>query len=165
MKTLADLKRDATSGKIKFELIERYGETGDKIPERCRGIRTVKKVNSVGILLETADGKTSELKFCPAKLIEYDGKTLIIYQAGTRELNEMEKLILAKWERELKEYESKNPYGNTYWKMKEFFDKNNCPCPYLTGWEKISGKQYTNGKVADDSIKGKVVLKYNIYEV
>lgn len=43
MKTLADLKRDATSGKIKFELIERYGKMGDEIPERCRGVRTVKK--------------------------------------------------------------------------------------------------------------------------
>lgn len=165
MKTLADLKRDATSGKIKFELIERYEKTGDEIPERCRGIRTVKKVNSVGILLETADGKTSELEFCPAKLIEYDGKTLTIYQAGTRELNEIEKLILAKWKRVQEEYEKKNPYCSSYWKMKEYFDKNNCPCPYLAGWEKVRGKRYMNGKVVDDSIKGKAILKYNIYEV
>lgn len=50
MKTLADLKRDAANGKIKFELMERYGKTGDEIPEKLRGIREVEKVNTVGIL-------------------------------------------------------------------------------------------------------------------
>lgn len=163
MKTLADLKRDAANGKIKFELMERYGKTGDEIPEKLRGIREVEKVNTVGILLRSAEGKTSELSFVSAKLIEYDGKTLIVYQAGERELNEMEKLILAKWERVQKEYEEKNPYCNSYWKMKEFFNKKNCPCPYLSGFEKIKGKRYMNGKILDDAIKGKVILKYNIY--
>lgn len=41
MKTLADFKRDAASGKIKLELVERYGKTGEEIPERIRGIRIV----------------------------------------------------------------------------------------------------------------------------
>lgn len=41
MKTLADFKRDAASGKIKLEMVERYGKTGEEIPERYRGIRTV----------------------------------------------------------------------------------------------------------------------------
>lgn len=31
MKTLADLKREAASGKIRFEMVERYGKTGDAI--------------------------------------------------------------------------------------------------------------------------------------
>lgn len=35
MKTLADFKRDAASGKIKLEMVERYGKTGEEIPERC----------------------------------------------------------------------------------------------------------------------------------
>lgn len=46
MRTLADLKREAASGKIRFEMVERYGKTGDAIPKRCRGIRTVEKVNT-----------------------------------------------------------------------------------------------------------------------
>ena len=99
MKTLADFKRDVTSGKIKLEIIERYGETGDEIPARCRGIRTVKSVNTVGIMLETADGLTSSLAFPPAKLIEYDGKSLTIYERGERDLTEQEKKILADWPR------------------------------------------------------------------
>ena len=41
MKTLADFKRDAASGKIKLELVKRYGKTGEEIPERIRGIRIV----------------------------------------------------------------------------------------------------------------------------
>lgn len=41
MKTLADFKRDAASGKIKLEMVERYGKTGEEIPERYRGIRTI----------------------------------------------------------------------------------------------------------------------------
>ena len=94
MRTLADLKREAASGKIRFEMVERYGETGDAIPERCRGIRTVEKVNTVAILLKTADGIISELRFDSAKLVEYDGKNLTIFERGERELTEQEKTIL-----------------------------------------------------------------------
>ena len=90
MKTLADFKRDVKSGKIKLELVERYGKTGEEIPARCRGIRTVQSVNTVGIMLETADGLTSSLDFPPAKLIEYDGKSLTIYERGERDLTEQD---------------------------------------------------------------------------
>lgn len=50
MKTLADFKRDAASGKIKLEMVERYGKTGEEIPERYRGIRAIQSVNTVEIL-------------------------------------------------------------------------------------------------------------------
>ena len=59
--TLAELKREAKAGKIKFEMIERFGKTGEEIPEYCRGIREVARVNTVAIILVTADGKESEL--------------------------------------------------------------------------------------------------------
>lgn len=94
MKTLADLKRDAAGGKIKFELIERYGETGDEIPERLRGIRSVSKVNTVGITLVNSEGLISELRFEGAKLVEYDGKSLTIYDRGERDLTEQERKSL-----------------------------------------------------------------------
>lgn len=41
MKTLADLKRDAASGKLSLELIERFGQSGDDIKSTMRGIRKV----------------------------------------------------------------------------------------------------------------------------
>lgn len=99
MKTLADFKRDAASGKIKLEMVERFGKTGEEIPERCRGIRTIQSVNTVKIVLETADGLTSSLAFPPAKLIEYDGKSLTIYESGERDLTEQERKVLADWQK------------------------------------------------------------------
>ena len=147
MKTLADFKRDAASGKIKLEMVERYGKTGEEIPERYRGIRAIQSVNTVEIMLETADGLTSSLDFPPAKLIEYDGKSLTIYEGGERDLTEQER----------------NPYGNAYWKKKDYFKK--CPCPWLAGYEPVKGKYYNyNGKILDNQVRGNAILKYNVYE-
>lgn len=87
MKTLADFKRDVASGKIKLEMVERFGKTGEEIPERCRGIRAIQSVNTVEIMLETADGLTSSLDFPPAKLIEYDGKSLTIRVKAEENVN------------------------------------------------------------------------------
>lgn len=162
MKTLADFKRDAANGKIKLEMVERYGKSGEEIPARCRGIRIVKKVNTVGITLETSDGLTSELDFPAAKLIEYDGKTLTIYDKGERDLTEQERKILADWQKIEDDYYRNNPYGESYWKKKDYF--KNCPCPWLAGFEMVRGKYYNhNGKILDNQIRGNAILKYNVY--
>ena len=162
MKTLADLKREAASGKIRFEMIERYGETGEAIPERCRGIRTVKKVNTVAIILETTDGQESDLRFDSAKLVEYDGKSLTTYERGERDLTEQEQKILADWQKIEDDYYKQNPYGDAYWKKKDYFKK--CPCPWLNGYETVKGKYYNyNGKILDNQIRGKAILKYRVY--
>ena len=118
MKTLADFKRDAASGKIKLELVERYGKTGEEIPERIRGIRTVSRINTVAIFLANENGVESELRFDSAKLVEYDGKSLTIYERGERDLTEQEKKILADWQKIEDDYYKQNPYGNAYWKKR-----------------------------------------------
>lgn len=161
--TLAQFKRDAADGKIKLEMIERYGETGEAIPERCRGIRTVQKVNTVGIMLVTADGLTSELRFDSAKLVEYDGKSLTIYERGERDLTEQEQKILADWQKIEDDYYKQNPYGDAYWKKKDYF--KHCPCPWLAGFDTVRGKCYRNynGKILDNQIRGKAILKYKVY--
>lgn len=162
MKTLADFKRDVKSGKIKLELVERYGKTGEEIPARCRGIRTVQSVNTVGIMLETADGLTSSLDFPPAKLIEYDGKSLTIYERGERDLTDQEQKILADWQKIEDDYYKQNPYGNSYWKRKDYFKR--CPCPWLSGYETVRGKYYNyKGKILDNQVRGNAILKYNVY--
>ncbi len=46
--TLADLKRDAKSGRLRLEFVERYGK---EIPEHLQGIREVIGANSVCIKL------------------------------------------------------------------------------------------------------------------
>lgn len=162
MKTLADFKRDVASGKIKLEMLERFGETGEAIPERCRGIRTVQKVNSVGIMLINAEGLTSELRFDSAKLVEYDGESLTIYARGERDLTEQERKILTDWQKIENDYYQRNPYGDAYWKKKDYF--KSCPCPWLAGYETVRGKYYNyNGKVLDNHVRGKAILKYRVY--
>ena len=159
---LADLKRDAAGGKIKLELVERYGKTGEEIPERIRGIRTVSKINTVAIFLANADGVESELRFDSAKLVEYDGKSLTIYERGERDLTEQEQKILADWQKIENDYYQKNPHGDAYWKKKDYF--KNCPCPWLAGYETVRGKCYKyNGKVIDNQVRGNAILKYNVY--
>ena len=162
MKTLADFKRDAASGKIKLELVERFGKTGNEIPERCRGIRSIKSVNTVGITLETADGSASILDFPPAKLIDYDGKTVTIYARGERDLTEQERKILADWQKTEADYYKQVPYGDAYWVWKDYF--KNCPCPWLSGTETVKGKYYNyRGKILDNQVRGDAVLKYNVH--
>lgn len=160
--TLTDLRRDAAGGKIKLEMIERYGETGEAIPERCRGIRAVQKVNTVGITLITADGLTSDLRFDSAKLVEYDGESLTIYERGERDLTEQEQKILADWQKIENDYYKQNPYGDSYWKRKDYF--KHCSCPWLAGYETVRGKYYNyNGKILDNQVRGNAILKYRVY--
>ena len=160
--TLAQFKRDAASGKIKLELVERYGKTGEEIPERIRGIRTVSRINIVAIFLANENGVESELRFDSAKLIEYDGKSLTIYERGERDLTEQEKKILADWQKIEDEYSKQNPYGNAYWKEKDYFKRY--PCPWLSGYETVRGKYYNyKGKILDSQIRGNAILKYNVY--
>lgn len=162
MKTLADLKRDIISRKIRFELIERFGKTGAEIPERFRGIRTIEKVNTVSALLKNPEGMTAEFRFPSAKLVEYDGETLTIFERGERALTEQEQKILADWKKIEDDYYLKNPYGDAYWKRKKYF--NSCSCPWLAGYETVKGKYYKhNGKVLDSQVRGDAILKYRIY--
>lgn len=162
MKTLADLKRDAANGKIKLEMVERFGKTGNEIPETLRGIRTVSKVNTVAIFLTNNDGVESELRLDSAKLVEYDGETLTIYKRGERGLTEQERKILADWQKIEDDYYQSNPYGDVYWTKKDYF--KNCPYPWLAGYETIRGKRYNyNGKILDNQVKGDAILKYRVY--
>lgn len=162
MKTLADLKRDAANGKIELEMVERCGKTGNEIPETIRGIRAVSRVNTVAIFLINDKGVESELHFDSAKLVEYDGKTLTIYARGERDLTEQEQKILADWQKIEDDYYKQNPYGDAYWKKKDYF--KHCPCPWLAGYETVRGKYYNyNGKVLDNQVKGNAILKYRVY--
>lgn len=159
--TLAQLKRDANSGNMALELIERFGKTGDEIKETMRGIRKVSRSNTVGIFLINNDGKESELTIRSAKLIEYDGKTLTIFEAGHREPTDEEKSILAKRDELYKKYE--DTYNGGFWQVKQMIADSKCP--WMDGGETKCGKRYSVSEnvVYDNLIKGEAVLKYKVY--
>ena len=161
MKTLADFKRDCKAKAIRLELVERYGNTGDKIREHLRGVRSILKVGTVKITLVNGDGRESALWYPKATLLEYDGEMLTIYQPAEREPNEQEREVLAGAQAIC---DSLPDWDCGYWKLKRYFA--NSPCPWLdeTG-EYIKGKRYSrsSGKVYDEAIKGAAILKYKVY--
>lgn len=169
MKTLAELKRDAKSGKISGKMIMRFGS--NEIPEKLQGMRKIVDANTVCIKFLNTDGKTSELRVEAASLVEYSGDRLTIYNAGKRDLNEIEKSIMKEWEKisSTKEYEEKanidalTDGSSTYYKEKGFFEKSSCP--YLFGMDMKQGKKrdLSSGLIIDNAIKGDIVLQYEIY--
>lgn len=164
MKTLADLKRDVQNKNLVFELVERYGSTGDDIPEKLRGKRKAIKTNTVGITLLNSHGEESELSFSTAKLMDYDGESLTVYEKGKRDLTAEEQSVLDTWTKIEMEYEKENPFGDSFWKRKEYF--KNCSCPWMLGFNTVKGNRYLawEHKVLDNQIRGEVILKYKITE-
>ena len=163
MKTLADLKRDARSGKIRFELIEHFGKTGEAIPERVRGIRDVASVNTVAISLRNARGDESELRFGRAALFAYDGNTLTVYRPGYRALTEQERAVIEGEAAIREEYQRKYPLDDPYWAVKRYYRES--PCPWMYGFETIRGKRYQRGedRVLDNAVRGDAILKYRVH--
>lgn len=160
--TLAQLKREANAQSISAEMIYRYGE---EIPERLRGIRKATRANTVSVFFQNADGRESELSIKAASLIEYDGETLTIYEAGTRELTEEETRILNKANAERAAYEAKYPYSESYFIAPNYIKRNYPDFEYLAGYETKRGKRYNqhNNTITDNAIKGAAIIKYKIF--
>lgn len=161
-KTLADLKRDAKSGKLSLEMIYRYGE---EIPERIKGARRVVDANTAAIKLMTNDGNISELRPEAAALIDYTPDSLTIYAAGLRDLTQEERAEMDRANKERQRYQEANPYSESYYHMRAFW--KNSRFSYLDG-----AGEYKNGKalrrtadgdkIQDRSIKGDIILKYKV---
>lgn len=160
MKTISELKREVNKGNVYFEMVYRYG---NDIPERLQGKRKGLGANSVAISIQRQDGQPSELRLPHASLIEYDGETLTIYQAGERELNETEQALLNELETAENEYNKTNPYGDYFWQKKAYWRAHR-EHYYLAGWEWHRGKYYDafENKVKDSAIKGAKILEYKI---
>jgi len=161
MKTLAELKRDAQTGRMILTLTERYGSTD--IIERLQGDRPVVGVNTVALKLMNKDGQTSELRLDNAKLTEYDGDTLTIYNPAYRDLTDNETKVLVSARAKRDEYDKQYPFGNGgYWLQKDYIAKSDCP--WMEGYDFIKGKKYdqSRNKVVDKSIKGDAILRYKV---
>lgn len=161
MATLAQLKRDANSGKMSLLLFWRYGATGDDLPNRLRGRRQVIRANSVGLVIRTGTEETM-LYIDNAKLVDYDGETLTVYRPVYRDLTDQERFVLNTWNTKETEYFLKNPFGDSYGMRKKYFAES--PCPWMDGITKVRGKSYVShkDKVLDHSIRGDVALRYQV---
>ena len=145
---------------------ENYEWIKEKRPQNLRP-RAIRKIQTNAVYLEGEEnrGQGSYLEIPQASLMEYDGLTLNIYDYGIREMTAEEKrnceLALAERER----YEKENPYSESFWHMKDWFKK--CSTPWIdccTEW--IKGKKRGQGdnydKILDKSIKGNLVLQYEV---
>ncbi len=159
--TLAQLKRDANSGTLLLEMVERYGDTGEAIPKKLRGKRKVLQTNSVTLILLNADGEESTLYIDSAKLIDYTDDALVVYNPGLREPTDEEKKDLDEINSIYKKYA--DTYNGGYWQGKDFGMKSSCP--WMLGYDKIRGKRYEshNEMVRDDAVRGEKCLKYKVY--
>ena len=127
--------------------------------------RAIVKIQTNAVYLEGKEnnGKGSYLPIPQASLMEYDGKTLCIYNFGTREMNDEEKENEKKAKEERERYNKENPYGNDFWHMKSWYSNCSTPWIYPSGSDWIKGKKadYENN-IMDKSIKGKLLLKYKV---
>ena len=163
--TLAQFKRDAASGHMGLELIERYGK---KITKPV--IVPVVKVQTNGVYLKRGDNE-SFLDYPFASLFEYTGTMVKVYDTGLRKLNPTEEMVMRQWHQI-----SNNPQfreraridaltdGNYTGRQEELFFKQS-PCPYL--YTERNGLRYDHntGKVYDPKVKGKCVLVYKVHKI
>ncbi len=168
MKTKSAFMREAKDGHIKLKLIGgvNYEWLKKKRPNALDSRAIIKtQTNAVYLYGPENNGQGSYLGLPPASLLEYDGNTLKIFNPGVREMTAEEKANLHKSEAERKAYNEKNPYSDDFWHMREFF--KNCSTPWIySGFDKIKGKRAGQGsdygKIFDDSIKGDMVLMYEV---
>lgn len=171
MKTFKDLMNDVKSETFRLRRIERFGEK-----EICEPAKVI-KVQTRNIQIASEDGTNRRwIDFPNASLVEYDGKTLTIYEAGLRDFNDEEKKVWDEWkeienrpENVKQAYEDSYTDGTTmFYKEKYFFEDKGFK--YLLCYADHKGKWYdTNesrgmeyGKIRDSKIKGDVILKYEI---
>jgi len=163
-KTLAELKRDAKSGKVYMEMIERFGSTD--IPDKLKGKRQMVDANTVCVKFLNNDGKKSELRIDAASLIEYTDTELTTYLPGLRDLTSAEKDVMDSWEskrdKRQEEIDMLTDGSTSFYRHKHFFI--DAGFEYLLGYNTKQGKKYdfNTKKVRDNKVKGDVELKYKI---
>ena len=164
----AQLLRDAKNG---MELLQTFYEYGDV---RFPFWRKVKKIQTNAFALETPNKSGESWIYLDyASLVDYNGKTLTIYNPGYRKPTLEEQRILMEWDKITKtedyqkalERDCLTDGSSCYWRKRAFFEKNNAI--YLCGWEEQRGmKMCVNsdhlGEILDQKVRGTVSLKYDV---
>lgn len=163
--TLAQFKRDAGTGKMGLQLLERFGK---KVEDFY--ICPVIEVHNKFVVLKKKDGRTSQLDLDYASLVEYDGEMLKVYSIGLRDLTDLEKSVMDGWKKitDTEEYKEQayrdvmTDGSSTFYKDKYYFE--NSPCPYLYLEQNGKKYDYSTGKVYDPKVKGNCILKYKVFK-
>lgn len=170
--SLSQLKHFALNCGVKLELIERFGKTGEDIPPKLRGIRSIYAVHTKSFDLLSEDGSTSSLEIERAALVSFDGPMMTVHKAGIRPMNDEEKAKMAAWQEieNTPEFQERSRVdlltdgSRTYWQKKAFFEGE---FSYLFNGEK-AGKSMVYRKddvpmILDKSIAGEPILVYKMY--
>lgn len=163
--SLAQFKRDASTGKMGLQLLERYGKHIEEL-----SIVPVIKVGSQSITLKRGD-KESDLDIPYASLVDYDGEYLYVYSIGSRPLNEEEQSVMNAWKqiastkeyKERAEYDALSDGSSTYYQQKAFFLRSSCP--YLFEDKPNLRYNYNKNEVYDAKVKGDCILKYKVFSL
>ncbi len=163
----AEFMRNASTLALQLIGGKNYEWIKEKRPQNLNP-RKIVKVQTNAIYLEGSEnnGKGSYLEIPAASLIEYDGNTLKIYDAGIREMDEEEKKNCKLADEERKRYQKENPYSDSFWHMKRFYEACSTPWIYIGALKAIKGKRAGQGsdygKIIDNAIKGALVLEYKV---
>lgn len=165
MASLASFMKEARSGKMYLELVERYGVTEGNLPPDKTGPRAVVKVRTHGVELLGPGNKVSTLPLERASLVEYDNGILCVYNPAFRELTEEEIAYKVKIEAQIKARNLMNDSAE-FWLRRKYYEADGYG--YLQGIP-TKGKSYlgtfwSGGKqyVTDEREKGKLILKYRV---
>ena len=164
MKTLADLKRDLKVGDS-ITLVE-----APTMPKhRYLGVKrfVVKKQGNGVYLNEDPTAKAgSFLEFPNAKLTDYDGNEIRVYQPGNRELTEEERRV---WDnrpskreenREMLEYDLMTDTNIMYWRDREYFGKQDMK-HFNTSTNRFIFHRH-DMTITDKQLKGDLELRYTL---
>jgi hypothetical protein len=169
MRTLADLKRELTVGKS-LKLIS-FSTPFAVNNKNLNKVRFIVRIQGNGLYLNEDKNTTkgSYLEFPKASLLEYDGKTIKIYEPGIRDLTEEEKKIRDNEPKddEQDRIDMMSDGSQMFYRRKQYYKEKGCE--YLFWGDSTRGKskhitRQGNGelKIVDDSIKGIVSLIYEV---
>lgn len=165
MKTLADLKRDLKVGSTLI-LIDAPKMPSHKYLNKTRYI--VKTQGNGVYLAENPASKSGSFLDLPkASLVEYDGMTIKVYEAGYRELTPEERSIRANQpssrpeNRKQMEVDALSDGSTMFYRDEAYYRENNAT--YLTVYHN-GPKKYDSNRdmIYDESIKGELSLVYQV---
>ncbi len=162
--TLAQLKRDLCKGKS-LALVDAPTMPNHKNLNVKRYV-VATQGNGVTLSPDVNAPRGSFMELPKASLVEYDGKTVKIYQGGKRLLTEEEQQVIdtmpshQEANRELAERDIMTDGSTTYWMDKRHTKEHQADWY----WETSRGLRYDfNDKMMwDDSVKGQLELVYKL---